>query len=167
MKGFRLDCRNEWGWIYEVKRLVISKQVGRWCQLPYDLHSKGCFKFGAYKECPPNAPLINEVFNTDKSLYLVHSEFDLTAHKNKMRMKHPGWSDRQFGCVLYWQSTSRKQLKERIVSACMILGTNFSETVPEALGVNVYVTARLAGLKLERIRNLKICRHVALVGFRI
>lgn len=43
-------------------------------------------------------------------------------------------------------------------------GLNIAALCPEGMGLNVYVTARLAGLYLEKIHNLSICRHVALVG---
>jgi len=136
-------------YVYPIKNLVVSDQTGKWCQLPY-----------------PGHPLarVEEYFDLSWPLFLVHSEFDLVAHVERMRTKFPEWTDKQLRCVLYWQNVSRKQLKERVAKAAGLLGTNTVATIPEAMGVNVYATASFAGLKLERIRSLKICRHVALIG---
>ena len=152
--------------IYPVKRLVVSKHVGRWCRLPYPGHPHGCPNFGKAAKCPPQAPAVRDYFDLSKPLYLVHSTFDLTAHAAGMKERHPGWSDRQCRCVLYWQPTSRKQLKHRFVEAAGILGTDASTMIPEAMGVNVYVTARISGLHLEPIKSLSVCRHVALIGHK-
>ena len=143
---------------------MISDRVGKWCQSPYSNHPKGCPNYNATVKCPHQAPLIGELFDLKKSLCFVHSEFDLAVHVAKMEKKHPEWTLKQCKCVLYWQGTSRKQLKDRIREAMADLGADTVAMVPEALGVNVYATARLAGLNLERIRYLSICRHVALIG---
>ncbi len=39
-------------------------------------------------------------------------------------------------------------------------------TCPEAHGVNVYATCFCSGLKIQKIKNIITCRHIALVGFR-
>ena len=153
--------------IYQIDRLVISDKVSDWCRIPYPNHPKGCPNYGKKPRCPPNAPKIEEYFDISKPLYLVHSEFDLSKHVQEMKDKHPTWSDLQCRCVLYWQSRSRKQLMKR-VEYTMIKNrmlTAFTDC-PEGMGLNVYATARLVGLKLEKIHNLSICRHVALVGTR-
>ena len=151
-------------WIYPVKRLIISNQVGEWCQMPYPDHPKGCPNFGKADKCPPEAPTVGDYFDLSSPLWLVHSEFNLADHIGRMQEKHPQWSLKQCRCVLYWQSTSRKQLKNRIKEALSMTGANGSAMIPEAMGVNVYATAKLAGLRLERIRHLAMCRHVALIG---
>ena len=152
-------------WIYRVTRLVVSSDTAKWCGLPYPNHKKGCPNYGKAERCPPQAPKVNEFFDINRPLYIVHSEFDLTGHSETMKFKHPEWSDRQCRCVLYWQSRSRRHLNTRIGLAHFELGTNLHTTCPEAMGVNVYVTARISGLKLERIRRLSTCRHVALLGW--
>ena len=151
-------------WIVPIKKLITSKRTGDWCKLPYPNHPKGCPNYGMSKRCPPQAPMVDEYFDLSKPLYFIHSEFDFTAHVKKMRMKHPEWSDRQCQCVLYWQGTSRKQMKERVAKAVWELGTTASTSCPEAMGVNVYATAKLNGLNLDRIRHLKTCRHITLIG---
>ena len=154
-------------WIYSIKRLVVSKSIGRWCQLPYIDHSQGCPNYRKAKKCPPRAMRVGEYFDLSHPLFFVHSEFNLATHIAKMEQLHPEWTLKQCKCVLYWQPVSRKQLRHRIKEASELLGTNATTDIPEAMGINVYVTARIAGLKLERIRHLSICKHVALIGTRI
>lgn len=153
-------------YVYKIKNLILSKQTGEWCRLKYHNHPKGCPAYGKKDTCPPNAPHITEFFDISKPIYIIHSEFDLAAHISKMFGRHPDWTLKQAKCVLYWQPTSRKLLKERILVAMKALGTERITTCPEAMGVNVYATALKSGLKLEKIRDLKTCRHVALIGFK-
>ena len=152
-------------WIVPIKKLITSDKVGAWCQLQYPGHKKGCPKYGKSKGCPPQAPKVNDYFDVNKPLYFVHSEFDLTAHIEKMKIKLPKWSERQCKCVLYWQPTSRKQMHERVEYACKMLKTDRIATCPEAMGVNVFLTARRSGLILDKTNNIKICRHIALIGY--
>jgi len=153
-------------WVYPVKRLVLSEKAGDWCRLPYPGHPKGCPNFNKNPRCPPKIGHVRRHFELCDELYLVLYEFDLAAHEERMRALHPDWSEKQLRCVLYWQPKSRKQLKERARLAMFKLDLNQVTYCPEGMGVNVYVTARLAGLKLEKIRELRICRHVALIGNR-
>ena len=145
----------------------MNENTGEWCKLPYPNHPKGCPNFGKKSICPPQAPWLHHHFNINRPLYLVHSEFDLEEHRNNMKQAHPEWSTLQCQCVLYWQPKSRKQLIERTGQAMQALGCNCFSCVPEAMGLNVYATARKSGLKLEKIRNLKTCKHVALIGHTI
>ena len=156
-------------WLIPVKRLVLMKgfDCGWLCVLPYPNHPKGCPNFYIKPDCPPFSYSAYSFFgmNEKKQFYLVHSEFNLEAHAAKIKQRHPYWTERQCKNVLYWQGTSRKQLKGRVSEALNILGGEWNVTdCPESMGVNVYVTARLSGLKLERIRYLKMCRHIALLG---
>ena len=151
-------------WIIPVKRLVTTGKAGAWCRLPYPGHPQGCPNYGRRAKCPPHAPRVDAVFDLAKPLFLVHSVFQLEAHAHVMKVLHPEWSERQCRCVLYWQEKSRAELRARIRIAWRLLRTTACAEIPEALGVNVYVTARQSGLHLDKIRNLKVCRHVALLG---
>jgi hypothetical protein len=155
-------------WLYRVKRLVINGKAGEWCKLPYEGHKEGCPNYGDLKHshCPPHAPPVGQCFDLGQPLYLVHSEFNLPEWEMVMKYRHPSWSERQCRCVLYWQNQSRKQLKERTRFAMVRLGLNQAASCPEGMGVNVYVSSRLAGLRLEKIRRLETCQHVALIGTR-
>lgn len=153
--------------ILPVKKLVLSERTGEWCKLPYPRHPHGCPNYDKDNKrhvCPPTAPKLEEYFDIFKPLYLVYSEFDVAKHAQEMHDKHPEWSTAQCRNLLYWQKSSRAQLRARMLIAMYKCGTDVYTIVPEAMGLNVYVTARLSGLRLERIRDLKTCHHVALIG---
>jgi hypothetical protein len=158
-------------WIYPVKRLAVNGRAGEWCRLPYPGHKKGCPKFNDDPGCPPKQWHVGRHFDLEKPLYLVHSEFDLEGdiiRRRELRLeagKKP-LSARQARCVLYWQETSRKQLRDRVRLAMYTFDCSQVAFCPEGMGVNVYATARISGLRLEKIRHLKTCRHVALIGTR-
>ena len=150
-------------YILEVKKMVCSKDIPYYCKLPYPGHPKGCPNYGKRQDCPPNTPFVLDLLDESKKMYLVYSEFNLDNHVEKMRFKFPTWSERQLRNVLYWQPTSKKQLRERCTIACEIFGCRYVLTKGEAYGVNFYATAFHSGLKLERIKELKINRHIAIV----
>jgi len=90
--------------------------------------------------------------------------FNLEYHAETMKLRHPEWTPRQCRNLLYWQNIVRKDLKSAVKAAMGFLRCDGVSYCPEGLGVNVFVTARLAGVKLDKIRRLKIDRHVALIG---
>lgn len=152
----------------QIKKIFLSDKVGAWCKIPYPGHKDGCPKFDNDPACPPRSPSLQGYFDLGQRLWMVQQGFDLESHaaamKIKMKRKGLDWSDRQCRCVLYWQKTSRKKLKEKCLTIMDRLGLDAMTLCPEGMGVNVYLTARYAGIRLERIRYLKICRHIALIG---
>lgn len=150
--------------IIEAIRIIHSRKTGEWCQIPYHGHPKGCPKYGQ-RGCPPGAPFITELMDLKRPVYIAFSEFNLAAHISKKRAKFPRWTERQLRNVLYWQGTSRKQMKQRAKIAQLYSGGGVVLTCPEAHGVNVYATCLYSGLKLQKIRYLSVCHHIALVGF--
>ena len=154
-------------WIVPVKRLVVSEKTGEWCKLPYPNHPKGCPNYGKKATCPPQAPRLHHYFDVSRPMSLVHSEFDLEKHAKRMRTEHPQWSERQCRCLLYWQPTSRKQMRARTSAAMWTIGCNAKTECPEAMGLNVFATAAVSGLKLDRTRNIRTARHVCLIGWRV
>jgi len=160
--------------VIKLEKLIITHRTWRWCQLSYPGHPKGCQNYGKKQGCPPDVSMIDEVLDMEKPYYFIYSEFDLAAHEKRMKEKHPKWSDKQARCVLYWQGAARKKLRRAIrdfylnckdiINSSGVRYPHMIWECPEAYGVNVYATAAAHGLKLERIKGLKICRHVALVG---
>ena len=150
--------------IRQVKRIVCG-DTGAWCQLPYRNHPKGCPNYGKRNTCPPDAPHISEVLDLEKPIYIAFSDFDLFSHMKRMSQKHPKWSVYQCRNVLYWQGTSKAEMRRRARIAKTIMGADTIIECAEGMGVNVYATCRHVGLKLEKIKNLKMCHHVALVGW--
>lgn len=110
------------------------------------------------------APKLGMVFDLSMPLYFAHSEFDLEADIKRRKKMTPGQTERQYRCVLYWQGSSRRQMRGRAKAAMWTFGLNEITECPEGMGVNVYATARKHGLTLDRIRGLKVCRHVSLMG---
>lgn len=150
--------------IIEAINVITSRKTGSWCLYPYPGHPKGCPNYGR-DGCPPHIPFITELMDLRRPVYIAFSEFNLNAHVETMRRKHPQWSERQLRNVLYWQNTSRKQMRQRAKIAQFYGGGDRVLTCPEAYGVNVYATCLISGLKLQRIKGLTTCRHIALIGF--
>ncbi|MCK9593979.1 MAG: hypothetical protein M0Q91_18415 [Methanoregula sp.] len=140
-------------------RIVADPRArnGIWCMNPYDGHPKGCPNF---PKCPKMFPNINEIVG-NYSWYAVVEEYNLREHADKMKLAHPDWSERQCRNLLYWQGGVRKRLREkakRYVSAGDIL-----LEIPEACGINMFMTMQLAGITLERTKP-DIVRKVMLIG---
>ena len=151
--------------IIQAIRIIHNRDTGKWCQIPYPNHPKGCPKYGK-KGCPPDAAFITEIMDLRRPVYIAFSEFYLQGHITKMRLRHPDWTERQLHNVLYWQGTSRKQMRQRAKIAQFYSGGGVVLTCPEAHGVNVYATCFCSGLRIQKIKHLTTCRHVALIGFR-
>jgi hypothetical protein len=117
--------------------------------------------------CPPKVGLINQYMDIEKPMHLVIEEFDLAQHIQRMLTLHPHWSDRQARCCLYWQKGVRKKLKQKVELVMDILKLDAVSYVPEGMGVQMYNTCLQSGLKLERIRDLKLHRQIAIVGYKI
>ena len=143
--------------------LVIDYRAREWCKLPYPDHPKGCPNYGRKSGCPPKAPLIGDYFNLNEDHYFVIVQFDLEAHINKMITKHPHWSNRQARCVLYWQGSVNKILKEECKLYAFQQGGLQYNLCPEAMGVNVIKTCRALGLPI-RPRPIDIVFKVAMLG---
>jgi predicted metal-binding protein len=156
----------EIGKILPVKKLVVNTRMKELCKLPYPNHPKGCPLYGIKDKCPPKSPRAEVLFDLSKPMYFVYVEFNLEDHAKKLKEKYPHWTERQTKNVLYWQPGVRKRLNTAVKEAIKKLGTTAYSFAPESLGVNVYASAWLSGLKLERIRDLKIDRHIALIGFK-
>lgn len=136
------------GWM-QVKP-VIEPPVRLLCPKAYELHPRGCPNYGKKAGCPPQAPLLTQTLDISKPIWAIFSSFDLKAHVKKMRTAHPGWSDRQLRCCLYWQGAARKELKETIAKALESLPQPLVVVpCPEAQGVNVTATLKQVGIFLE------------------
>ena len=145
---------------------VVDNTVRSLCVQPYPLHPKGCPNVGKCDRCPPEAPMFNNKFDMTKPIYAVINEYDLAAHVARMKAKHPDWSDRQLRCVLYWQGTARKQLKEKIGAVLAEQRFHGYEATwcPEGMGVNVTETMMQVGVELEWPPEQTV-RQVAFLGF--
>ncbi len=154
-------------WILYPNKLYLE-DTRKYCFLPYQNHPKGCPN--CYGKCwgdNKTQPRVDEVMNLSRPYYFVYSRFDLEKHAANMKSKHPSWSDRQCKCVLYWQGTARKRLREHVREALTQINPtpDYLTYLPELHGVNVYESCRDAGLVLDSIAGMRICTHIALLGY--
>ena len=155
--------------MYGQVKIVLDPKVRELCCKLYYNHPKGCPNYNKQPGCPPQAPLLNEVLDLVRPVWAVWVVFDLAAHRERMRVKHPKWSRRQLDCCLYWQGTLLKELRYRVANFCtMRLLYNMDKSLevfyrPEALGVNVTATLETVGVALEWPPE-KIVHKVAIVG---
>ena len=135
--------------IKEVNNIIYIKDINRLCQLPYPGHKKGCPNYNKKESCPPNNQRFDEMYNVDKTIWMVALQFDLKAHMDKLRLVHPNWSDRQLRCVLYWQSKLRKMLRSEVnkfLEDKPDLSVDYS---PERREINVCKMMEAYGIPLE------------------
>lgn len=151
--------------IKKVEKLVINPKTQEWCCLPYPDHLNGCPKYDCSEKCPPGYHLIGQVLDIEKPIYIVAIRFNLGAQSRRMKTLHPDWTDRQCRCLLYWQGTVNKRLKQEVnkVLVNKKLG-NIVEFNPEGAGVNVTLTCFYSDIKLEWPPR-KYVYKLALVGF--
>ena len=103
--------------IEDLKDIVATDCTNKLCRLPYPQHKNGCPNYGK-NNCPPRASKITEIINPPFKLVAVR--FDLEEHAKKMKEKHHNWSDKQAGCVLYWQKGVNKKIKQ-VKLHCLII----------------------------------------------
>jgi len=136
---------------------------GDWCKLPYPEHPHGCPNFGRKEGCPPKAKLFSELVNYP--MFLIGIRFDLSAHIEQMRQKHPDWSLRQLKCLLYWQGHINKVLRQK----CEEIASKHPDYIilykPEANGINLFATCYKLGIILERSPQHFVWK-IAIVGTR-
>ena len=145
---------------------VIEYSVRGLCTKPYHNHPKGCPNFGKKKGCPPNAELFDKVYDMSQPFYAIIYRFDLYSHVEKLRAKHPDWSDRQLKCCYYWQNTARKQLMIGIKQFLREHRGFSVEPTPEAMGIDVTKTLVNAGFILEWPPEFSVCK-IAIAGKKI
>lgn len=145
--------------IIKLKDVVICPEVQNWCRLPYTTHKNGCMYYGKRDSCPPKAFLLNKISKAPYTLVAI--KFNLEKHIQKLKRKHPNWSDKQARCVWYFQGTLNKRVREeceRIADKDSIIFYR-----PEAHGVNVFETCRRIGLRLKR-NPQKIVWKIGIIG---
>jgi hypothetical protein len=106
------------------------------------------------------------VYDRGQPIYAIVTEFDLATQVARMRAAHPGWSDAQCRCCLYWQPRARKALKAEIQEFARRYPEYNVTVTPEAMGVNVTATLRTAGIILEWPPQ-RIVLRLSLVGGEI
>lgn len=136
-------------------RLVVDKRAREWCKLPYPNHPKGCPNYDKKANCPPQSYSIEEVYDFICPCWFVIIEFDLKAQAERMKSKHPNWTERQCRCLLYWQGGVNKRLKQEVIVEARKRKAHISMT-PEAMGINVIKTLQLLGVAIEAKPTVKV-----------
>ena len=144
------------------------------CRLPYTGHKNGCPNFSKNSRCPPQAPYLEDYLDLSDDIWAIYNIYDLAAHVEKMKIKHPKWSERQLYNCLYWQPSARKSLREEInrfwatefilqesnnysVFGVPLVYSKSSKAIkeiviadtPEAMGANITETMKAVGIVLE------------------
>ena len=145
--------------------LKIQPAARDWCRLPYPGHPRGCPNYGKKAGCPPDAPLLGDFFDPARPVCFAVAKFDLAAHAKRLIDAHPGFTERQARCCLYWQNTVRKALREAVAGYMSRTGYTQATTVPEAMGLNVLRTLNLLGVPVKRFPKQYVYK-VAMLGFR-
>ena len=146
--------------LLETVVIDIRARDGTWCAKYYDGHPKGCPNFPKCKKSRPH-------FNTFQGYdwYAIVEPFDLKTHAEKMKEKHPKWSERQCRNLLYWQNGVRSRLRKKAEKFAVQLMGDIILDIPEANGVQVFDTMEKHGLVLERKKPNTI-HKIMLVGKR-
>lgn len=132
---------------------VIDHTVRGLCIKPYPNHKKGCPNFDKKDGCPPAASLFENIADLSSPVYIIFTRFEIGKHIDKMKRRHPMWTDRQLSCCLYWQETARKNLKIAIDTDDQLIDLRIGgykiNTCPEAMGINITETMKQIGINLE------------------
>jgi predicted metal-binding protein len=128
---------------------VINPRVRGYCRLPYPGHPRGCPNYNKRAICPPQAPLLDKLIDIGKPVYCIVNQFDLREHAERMRDRHPDWSEAQLYCCLYWQGRGRKQLRRKVDRFLETHPGYLALYCPEGSGVDVVATVGGFGLKFE------------------
>lgn len=142
---------------------VIDEKMRDMCVLPYSGGSRGCPNYGRKPHCPPAAPLLADLLVLSEPVYAVYHIFDVAAQAEKMRAKHPEWTERQLRNSRFWQQTAQAGLRKEIEvfrrehPECTLV------LYPEATGVNIQATMAQVGIELEWPPR-KVAYKIALAG---
>ena len=134
--------------VYKIEP-ILNVAVRGLCAKPYHGHKKGCPNYGKKQLCPPHAPLLPDIFDISKPIYLIYNKFDFKKHKKNLKKQWPKATQKQLECCLYWQGTARKQLKQKTAIFLKKKPEYYILTIPEACGVNITATMKKIGIELE------------------
>lgn len=146
---------------------LIDYSVRGLCVKEYPGHPKGCPNYNKKTGCPPKVQKYDVLYDISKPVYAIVNQFDFGEHVERMSKLHPGWSERQCECCLYWQPKARNQL---LVGIRQFLRDHPEyignvEPCPEAMGIEITKTLIPVGIELEWPPK-KFTYQVALAGIR-
>ena len=131
------------------KVVCQPKGFNRWCSLPYPDHKNGCPNFGKSEGCPPLAPYFLDLYKPE--VYVAFMRFNFGQYLGQKKQVHPDWTLRALVNPRHFQTHLDSQLRSFTDSE--LRKPNFENFRPvhntEAMGVNMHLTARNAGVELE------------------
>ena len=74
------------------KIIKYEKSIQGLCRRPYRNYPKGCINFNKKPGCPPQ-PLINDVLDFSKEVYVIYTKFEVGEFAERMKKTHPQWKD--------------------------------------------------------------------------
>ena len=128
---------------------VLDSSVRKLCVRSYPRHKNGCPNFNKKDGCPPNIELFQDVYNLNRPMLAVWNIFNFKEYVDRMRVKHPDWSQAQLENCLYWQGSARKSLRLAVEEILKIHPGMKANYCPEAMGVNVTETMNQIGVVIE------------------
>jgi hypothetical protein len=132
-----------------VEASVKPRGFNTWCRLPYPDHPIGCPNFGNKESCPPLALYFLDLYKPQ--VYVAFMQFAFNEYLNKKRERHPDWTERALRNPRHFQSHLDSGLKKFINS--QLQNPEFKNWQAlhssEAMGVNIHLTAKNAGIELE------------------
>lgn len=138
--------------ITKIDPLIISyeKKIQGLCKIPFYGHNKGCPNYRKKEGCPPNLPLINNILDFKKDIYIIYTEFRVGEFAERIRITHSEWNSvRQWYNPRYWQPKARKS---HHIEEEKALKENKLEKIvnsPEAYGVNITKLMKGIGIDLS------------------
>lgn len=128
--------------------LVYKHEIQGYCGKKYSNHPMGCPNLGLKRGCPPQ-PLIDKILDFDKEIFLIYVNYNVWEHAERMKEKHPNWTEGQLYNIRQWQGTPRSWLKKENRYAKTNYGVKIIES-PEAHGINLDdLMKKVADIKLE------------------
>ena len=163
--------------------IVSDEEIQKYCKLAYPGHKDGCLNYGKknrlngirsdlksriINDCPPGIPLINEIFEFSKSLYIIYTEFELG--KNAERLFQNGNHKKPEHCynMRFWQETARKELRQQTEKFLDSEPNTIVDLTPEAHGVNLYHTMKNLGITIPWYKPWPPAKHsIENITFRV
>lgn len=142
---------------------ILCDEVRGLCRRPYPNHPRGCPNWGKRGSCPPKAKRFKDVFELGE-VFAIWTTFPFGEHVERMRQKHPDWSERQLACCLYWQGTARKNLNAEIKRFLIGNPIMVVTRCPEAMGVDVTKTMLLGACERLEWPPRTVTYQVAMAG---
>lgn len=145
----------------EEDTIIWYSEIEDLCYRSYPRHPKGCPNIDKCEWL--NIPTFGTILEYGRytHFYLIYAKFDFKQYKKLREKEHPNWTENQIKCVLYWQKSvirllknylNNLNLKDSYVLGC---GSGFDVLHQKRVGsmenscINVFSTMKLNGIKME------------------